>query len=109
MALYAKQTLHEIITILAKSSPPLPNLYPDEQKALKKLQRCREIIILPSDKGPASVVLDRCEYDRKIHVLLSDANTYKRLDKDPTPSLERRMNSTLWSLTSLVIDQKMAP
>ena len=32
-------------------------------------------------------------------LILSDANSYKRLDKDPTPSLERRMNSTLWSLT----------
>ena len=88
----------KIISILAKSRPPLPNLYPDERKALKELQHCREIIILPSDKGRTSVVLDQCEYDRN-HMLLSDANTYMRLDKDPTPSLERRMNSTLWSLT----------
>lgn len=55
-------------------------------------------MVLPADKGRAVVVLDRDEYDKKVQALLSDSTTYRIIKRDPTPSLERKMNSTLLSL-----------
>lgn len=40
------------------------------------------------DKGCATVVLDRCEYDKKLQTMLDDSQTYEKIDKDPAPSLE---------------------
>ena len=53
-------------------------------------------MILPADKGRATVLLDRDEYDKKLQDMLDDTKVYRRLKRDPTPALERRMNSTLF-------------
>ena len=55
-------------------------------------------MIIPADKGRSTVVMDREIYDQKIQELLSDGRVYKRLQKDPSPSLERRMNELLLPL-----------
>ena len=55
-------------------------------------------MVLPADKGRAVVVLDRSEYDGKIRALLDESTTYCTINKDPTPSREREMKSTLLSL-----------
>ena len=41
--------------------------------------------------------MDQTEYDGKIRTLLADASTYRRLPRDPTQALERRMNAMLLS------------
>lgn len=55
-------------------------------------------MILPADKGRATVLLDRDEYDKKFQDMLDDTKVYQRLKRDPTPALERRINSTLFAL-----------
>ena len=57
-----------------------------------------DLLILSADKGRPTVLLDRADYDKKLQDVLDDTSTYKRLQKDPTPSLERRMNSMLLKL-----------
>ena len=52
-------------------------------------------LILPADKGRATVVLNKAEYDEKLLVMLSDARTYKKLDRDPALSMERKLNTLL--------------
>ena len=42
-------------------------------------------------------MMDQTEYDGKIRTLLADASTYRRLPRDPTQALERRMNAMLLS------------
>ena len=42
--------------------------------------------------------MDTKEYDDKILQLLSGQSTYKNLDVDPTPILQRKMNTILLSL-----------
>ena len=84
---------------LAKSKPPPTNLSPEEQKAIKALREAEDIVIAPADKGNATVVMDQTAYDGKIRALLVDTNTYKRLTRDPTQALERRMNAVLLSLS----------
>ena len=54
--------------------------------------------MLPTDKGRATVVMDRTDYGEKLHRMLSEESTYQPIAKDPTPSLERKMNAQLMSL-----------
>ena len=74
-----KQGVHNarigIIGILKRSRPPPLNLSMLEYKALRDLRKDDSIIILPSDKGRATVVLDKTEYEEKITTMLSDTNT----------------------------------
>ena len=51
-------------------------------------------MILPADKGRATVIMDKDDYDRKMVSMLNDADVYKKLTRDPCPGLERKMNST---------------
>ena len=55
-------------------------------------------MVLPADKGKATVVMNRTDYDAKMLMMLKDESTYRPLEKDPTFALERRMNSTLMKL-----------
>ena len=86
-----------IIGVFSKTKIPVINIAQEERKALKELKKDESIIILPSDKGKATVILDRKEYDEKISAMLSDTNTYKELKRDPAPALERKMNDMLIS------------
>ena len=56
------------------------------------------VLVLPADKGKATVVMDKADYDGNIQQKLGDESMYKPLNKDPTASLERRMNSHLLDL-----------
>ena len=77
---------------------PYRNLSSEEEEALKRLQSDKSIIILPADKGRSTVVMDSEEYDKKILSIVNDENTYKCLKKDPSPTLQLRMNSLLLTL-----------
>jgi hypothetical protein len=46
-------------------------------------------VILPADKGNATVVLSSTDYHNKIKVVLDDP-VYRRLTTDPTNSFERQ-------------------
>ena len=59
-----------IIGTLNKPIRHNPNLSPDETKALKELQSDNNIIILKSDKGNATVVMDRRDYESKLSTTL---------------------------------------
>ena len=53
--------------------------------ALKELRNWKDEVILPADKGNATVIMEREDYDRKIGELLNDTSTYHKLPKDTTP------------------------
>ena len=95
----AQQARTKIAGHLSKARPLPTNLHPKEKKAIQTLRKADSIVIAPADKGNATVVMNRSDYDRKIRTLLTDTDTYKRLPKDPTPAMERRMNGLLQGLT----------
>ena len=41
-------------------------------------------MILPADKGRATVIMPKGQYYEKAHKLCEDAKTYQQLSKDPT-------------------------
>ena len=76
-------------------------MLPQEHQGIKSLQKNDKIVVLPADKGRATVVMDVVEYNRKMNSLLTDLKTYKKLARDPTSCLERRMYAMLMQLKKL--------
>lgn len=59
--------------------------------ALKEVKKLKDEVILPVDKGNATVVINRSDYDGKMREVLSDSTTYKKLTQDPTPPQETKV------------------
>lgn len=57
-----------------------PNLTTEEIKALKSLQKNKNIIIKPADKGSAIVILDKDQYITEANRQLLDGQYYKTLN-----------------------------
>jgi len=66
-----------------------------ERQALYKLTKQDSIEILPADKGRATVIMDKADYESKVKAMLDDEKTYVRLDRDPTPSYKKKLVSVL--------------
>ena len=65
----------------------------DELHALRRLRSDKDIVILPADKGPVPVVMDKKDYTGKM-----DKQTCEPMKRDPTPALQRRLNGKLLDL-----------
>ena len=61
-----------VSNVLQSSKAPRSNLPSHLRKATKELREDRDIVILPADKGNATVVMDRVEYVEKINEMLND-------------------------------------
>ena len=70
----------------------------DEQQALKRLKNDNNIVILPADKGRVTVVVDKTDYFDKMDTPVNDKQTYEELKRDPTPALQRKLNSKILTL-----------
>ena len=88
----------KITQILSNWRPPTPNLTEEEFKALKQFQQDKTINILKSDKGNATVVMDKNDYEEKMLMLLADNKTYERIDSkvNPLKSIKKELNKLLW-------------
>ena len=80
-----------IIGAVSRAKMPPRNIPSKEMKAMKDLANDEAILILPADKGKATVVMDRADYDGKILKMLSDESTYQPVEKDPTASLNAQL------------------
>ncbi len=69
----------------------------NQKDAVRNLRTDKSIHILKADKGNATVILNRTDYDKKILALLNTP-TYKELKRDPTASIERKICSKLSEL-----------
>ena len=84
-------------TILQQAEPPKPNITKEKQDALKSLKDDKSIMVLPADKGCASVILDTGTYHAKMSVLI-DSGPYQLLNKDPTDHLTWKLSEKLLTL-----------
>ena len=78
-----------------KSKPPASNISKGEFQALQNLKKDDSITILPADKGRATVLLNTKDYKDKMDLLLSDANTFEKLNRDPTVTYKRELIDTI--------------
>ena len=84
--------------ILRNSKPPPSNLSYQERQALKDLRNNENLIILPADKGNATVILNTTDYNQKMTELLS-SDEYKPIKNDPTTYLEKTTKQIISSST----------
>ena len=82
---------------LSRARPPKSNLDKGMHKATRDLREDTSIVILPADKGNATVVMNRTEYMSKMNQMLEDT-AYTKLKKDPTIKIETRVRKELRSL-----------
>ena len=71
----------------------LRELEKDHRRALKELRDLEDEVILPTDKGNATVVMKRSDYDEKTRGMLDDTTTYRKLRKDPTATQDTQNSS----------------
>ena len=71
------------------------NLIPAQCRALTQLKQDNTRVVLTVDKGVAMVITDQQDYNNKAQALLQDTNTYKVLNKDPTPQLKNKLITLL--------------
>ncbi|BHF70601.1 hypothetical protein SprV_0301365400 [Sparganum proliferum] len=69
-----------------------------ERDALRELKADKDMVIVPADKGRATVVLDRTDYLQKAKGLLEDRQFYVPCATNPLKTLTREINGTLLAL-----------
>ena len=87
-----------VCRILRSSKLPKDNITRSQQAALKEMRKWEDNVILPADKGNATVVMEREDYNRKVRELLSDATAYRKLPRDPTEAQEAKLSRKLKAL-----------
>ena len=66
--------------LIRRAKLPKDNLSKDQRKALKDLERLDDVVILPADKGNATVLMMKDDYDSKLMGMLG-SDTYSILNK----------------------------
>ncbi|BHF57236.1 hypothetical protein SprV_0100017700 [Sparganum proliferum] len=60
------------------------NLTVDEEKGLRSLKTDDSIVVVPADKGGATVIMDKVDYVQKANTVFNDKEAYAPLAEDPT-------------------------
>ena len=79
---------------LGETTPIESNPTKEQVRAVRTFRNDGEIVILPADKGNATVVMATLSYQQQIDDVLSDG-CYKTLKQDPTKTVERRVSKAL--------------
>ena len=72
----------------ATSQHQKANVTKRERIALKNLRKNEDLVILPADKGNATVLLNKEDYIRKMEEVIRDG-PYRKLERDPTSRFKR--------------------
>ncbi|BHF67107.1 hypothetical protein SprV_0301013100 [Sparganum proliferum] len=71
----------------------------DEAQGLQSLKSDHNIVVVPADKGGATVIMDRIDYVNKANEIFSDVAAYTPLAEDPTKkqaaAIKKRLLSSL--------------
>ncbi|XP_076047378.1 uncharacterized protein LOC143028910 [Oratosquilla oratoria] len=88
---------HEVIAEAGKSRGNYRGSIIDQKhiRLAKYLVSDTEITIRKADKTASYVLMDTAEYLNKIDTILSDTSKFKRITKDPTESLKRKINKVI--------------
>ena len=88
----------ECVNVLKRHELPPSNITKEEREALQTLKKDSNVMILPADKGRATVILNTADYKTKCQDLLNDKRTYKQLKKDPTNMYRTKLINLLKEL-----------
>jgi len=91
-------SIRQQVTTLLTNHRNQYKLTKQQRQTLKKLKKDPEIVILPADKGRATVILDQTSYKEKMSTLLSDPNAYRITKASAVSTFNKNINSYLWNL-----------
>ena len=80
---------------LQQAKAPRPNLTFQQRRAIQDLKRDESIVLVPADKGRATVSMDKEEYTQKMKRILDDADKYRIIKRDPTLKIEKKITESL--------------
>ena len=64
-----------------------------ERKVMETfLEANSNLTVIKADKGNSTVIMEKADYNKKLRDLLEDPTTYKKIDTDPTSSIQRKNN-----------------
>lgn len=76
-----------------------------ETKLIKEvkcfLKENEDLLIIKSDKGGVTIIMDRVKYNEGIEDLLNSDNNFKRLNRDPTLTVQTKANAIISELVKL--------
>nr|VZI24543.1 unnamed protein product [Spirometra erinaceieuropaei] len=93
-----KSLIRHQVSSLLMAHRPREVLSKVERDALRELKADKDLVIVPADKGRATVVLDRTDYLQKAKGLLEDRQFYVPCATNPAKALTRKINATLLAL-----------
>lgn len=65
---------------------------PQQYNIINDLRKNPNIIMKKADKSNTVVIMDKCDYDKKLHLILSDTTKFERIKKNPIESLKKQVN-----------------
>ncbi|BHF74029.1 hypothetical protein SprV_0401711300 [Sparganum proliferum] len=80
------QLIRQQVTSLVMAHKPREIITKAQQSAIKALRNDTCILILPTDKGRSTVVLDKTDYVQKANALLEDRQSYLPQSRSPPPT-----------------------
>ncbi|BHF74036.1 hypothetical protein SprV_0401712000 [Sparganum proliferum] len=92
--------LRQQVTSLVMAHKPRAIITKAEQSALKALRNDASIVILPTDKGRSTVVLDKAEYIQKANDLLEVRQAYLPCGEESIKTLVTQLDKTLADMQS---------
>ncbi len=105
---YCMKTRLEVLLSQPKKSKK-HNLTADERRALQDLRNDTSIVIKPADKGGATVILDKTDYEEECLRQLSDTNNYEPVRHNPLRIIQARVRQLVTNLkTANLIDDDEA-
>lgn len=90
---------HSIFNLLARQRVK-NNLSSSEISAIVSLKKNKDIIIKKADKGGGITILNSKDYLDKVHVMLSDSNTYLPVSIDDTLTVKFKVDCIIDALTT---------
>ena len=93
--LYRAKVTNVITNYLVKGTSEPAHLHSEFNKAKRFLNQHKDMIILQSDKGGTTVVINKDEYDEKMMQILGDAASFRALNNDPTNSIQSKSNKLI--------------
>ncbi|BHF66782.1 hypothetical protein SprV_0200980400 [Sparganum proliferum] len=93
-----KSLIRHQVSSLLMAHRPREVLSKVERDALRELKADKDLVIVPADKGRATVELDRKDYLQKAKGLLEDRQFYVPCATNPLKALTREINATLLAL-----------
>nr|VZI20951.1 unnamed protein product [Spirometra erinaceieuropaei] len=79
------------------------NLPAEEAQGLRSLKSDHSIVVVPADKGDATVIMDKIEYVNKANEIFSDMEAYTLLAEDPTKKQAAAIKKSVNELARLKV------